>query len=133
VLLRHFCFASIIQRWGMAMVVCLHGRASQQSSHSSGFRVRQTGPEEHPRVNAAELDILESSKHAAGRHSFRLTGTPWRKMLSSRSVWALILSYFCHGYTPYIYFTWFFYLPHARSRPDDRKKVRFGEPFPLQR
>jgi ACS family glucarate transporter-like MFS transporter len=37
-------------------------------------------------------------------------------MLSSGSVWALILSYFCHGYTPYIYFTWFFiYLTRVRG------------------
>jgi ACS family glucarate transporter-like MFS transporter len=31
-------------------------------------------------------------------------------------VWALVLSYFCHGYTPYIFFTWFFiYLTRVRG------------------
>jgi ACS family glucarate transporter-like MFS transporter len=73
-------------------------------------------PEEHPRVNAAELDILGSAHRTGGVHSFRLKGTPWRKMLSRGSVWALILSYVCHGYTPYIYFTWFFvYLTRVRG------------------
>ena len=72
-------------------------------------------PHEHPRVNAAELAAITSdSTHSS--HSFLLRGTPWRKILSSRSVWALLLSYFCHGYTPYIYFTWFFvYLTKVRG------------------
>jgi ACS family glucarate transporter-like MFS transporter len=37
-------------------------------------------------------------------------------MLSSASVWAMLLSYFCQGYMPYIYVTWFFiYLVRVRG------------------
>ncbi|HEX3377508.1 MAG TPA: MFS transporter, partial [Candidatus Acidoferrales bacterium] len=51
-----------------------------------------------------------------GNHSFRSFNTPWKKLFANGSVWALILSYLCHGYTPYIYFTWFFiYLTRVRG------------------
>ncbi|MGI9075542.1 MAG: MFS transporter [Bryobacteraceae bacterium] len=73
-------------------------------------------PEQHPRVNSAELQALERTPARDDHHSFRAIGTPWRKIFRSRSVWGLILSYFCHGYTPYIYFTWFFiYLTRVRG------------------
>lgn len=40
----------------------------------------------------------------------------WGVMLASRDVWAITLSYFCYGYTPAIFFTWFFiYLTRVRS------------------
>jgi len=108
-------FASIIQRWGWRWSFVFSGAFAAIVAFI-WFSCSTNRPEEHPRVNAAELDTLVSSQRPAGKHSFRLTGTPWRKMLSSGSVWALILSYFCHGYTPYIYFTWFFiYLTRIRG------------------
>jgi ACS family glucarate transporter-like MFS transporter len=37
-------------------------------------------------------------------------------MLGNKDVWALFLSYFCFGYTPTIFFTWFFtYLTRERG------------------
>jgi ACS family glucarate transporter-like MFS transporter len=37
-------------------------------------------------------------------------------ILSSGDVWSLTLSYFCYGYTPAIFFTWFFiYLTRVRG------------------
>jgi ACS family glucarate transporter-like MFS transporter len=40
----------------------------------------------------------------------------WGAMLGSKDVWALSLSYFCYGYTPAIFFTWFFpYLTRVRG------------------
>ena len=40
----------------------------------------------------------------------------WRVMLASQDVWAISLSYFCYGYTPAIFFTWFFiYLSRVRG------------------
>lgn len=107
-------FAGTIQRWGWRWSFVLTGMlagivAVVWYSYSTNH------PYEHPRVNSAELEFLKSQP-VSDSHSFSLKGTPWRKMLSSRSVWALILSYFCHGYTPYIYFTWFFiYLTRVRG------------------
>jgi sugar phosphate permease len=77
-------------------------------------------PEQHPGVNAAELALIRSSQgdHVHGRPGGAEPGkrAPWGRMLSSGTVWALLLSYFCQGYTPYIYITWFFiYLERVRG------------------
>jgi ACS family glucarate transporter-like MFS transporter len=41
---------------------------------------------------------------------------PWARLLRSRSVWGLILGYFCQGYPIYFYYTWIFiYLTRVRG------------------
>src|ERR1700704_4562312 len=108
-------FAATNQRLGWRLSFLITGALALIIA-AVWFLYSTNRPEEHPRVNAAELDILGSAHRTGGVHSFRLKGTPWRKMLSRGSVWALILSYVCHGYTPYIYFTWFFvYLTRVRG------------------
>ncbi|HET7841613.1 MAG TPA: MFS transporter, partial [Terriglobia bacterium] len=77
-------------------------------------------PEEHPRVNAAELQLIRAHSERPGSGS-KQTGpnrapVPWRKLLSSPSAWALMLSYFCEGYPNYIFYTWFYiYLVQVRG------------------
>ncbi len=108
-------FAATNQRAGWRWSFVLTGLIALTIASVWYFRSTNR-PEEHPGVNSAELAILGGTPGARSSHSFRLKGTPWRKMLSRGSVWALILSYFCHGYTPYIYFTWFFvYLTRVRG------------------
>jgi ACS family glucarate transporter-like MFS transporter len=75
-------------------------------------------PEQHAEVNAAELDLICPCRAEPGSSKAGLPhrSPPWGRMLSSRSVWAMLLSYFCQGYTPYIYVTWFFiYLARVRG------------------
>jgi ACS family glucarate transporter-like MFS transporter len=70
-------------------------------------------PQEHPRVNGAELAHIELglAPVAAGPRS----PVPWRAMLTSRNVWGLFLSYFAFGYVIWIFFSWFYiYLAEAR-------------------
>ena len=79
------------------------------------WRVYATNlPEQHPRVNDAEIALIR-----AGRPESRAAAagpTPWGKMLSSGSVWGLLLSYFCIAYPAYIFYTWFFiYLVRERG------------------
>jgi ACS family glucarate transporter-like MFS transporter len=108
-------FTGALQRWGWRSSFLLSGilailLAIIWSLYSTNR------PEEHPSVNAAELKILGSSVGSHGTHSFRISGPPWQNFFASSSVWALIASYFCHGYTPYIYYTWFFiYLTSVRG------------------
>ena len=77
-------------------------------------------PEDHPRLNAAERALI-SERQTTGRVESQPGGLPtsrarWRKMLSSRSVWAMSLSSACVGYSIYIYHTWFFiYLVRGRG------------------
>jgi MFS transporter, ACS family, glucarate transporter len=103
-----------IERWGWRSSFVLCGLLAVTVA-LVWFLYSTNRPEEHHGVNAAELKLLGSTWRGNG-HSFRLKGTPWRTIFSSRSVWGLILSYFCHGYTPYIFFTWFFiYLTRVRG------------------
>lgn len=77
-------------------------------------------PEEHRRVNVAELALIRGSAPAStgptSTHDDPRHRTPWGKMFSSRSIWGLILSYFCIAYPAYIFYTWFFiYLVRVRG------------------
>jgi len=75
-------------------------------------------PEEHHRVNEAELTLIRAGRAATGEAAEGQSRppTPWGKMFSSLSVWGLILSYFCIAYPAYIFYTWFFiYLVRVRG------------------
>ncbi len=111
--------AWVMQRWGwrMSFYLC----AVVGVIVALGWRSYATNcPEEHARVNAAELELIHSSPtpnearpRSANSPKRR---APWKKMLSSRSVWGLMFSYFCIGYPAYIYYTWFFiYLVRVRG------------------
>src|SRR6202047_889617 len=67
-------------------------------------------PEEHPRVNQAEVKLIHPDESIKGVPRFQRTAgnVPWKKMLSSISVWGLILGYGCQGYAFYAYFNWFY-------------------------
>jgi MFS transporter, ACS family, glucarate transporter len=74
-------------------------------------------PQEHPRVAAPELKLIEQGIGQSGgtavANSARL---PWAVILGSRNVWCLTFSYFCFGYTAFIFFSWFFiYLTRVRG------------------
>jgi ACS family glucarate transporter-like MFS transporter len=69
-------------------------------------------PEEHRSVNAAELDEIHPGSRKgdiARRDVARAKRVPWLKMLSSVSVWGLILGYACQGYAFYVYYNWFYF------------------------
>jgi ACS family glucarate transporter-like MFS transporter len=71
-------------------------------------------PDQHPWLNDAERKLIhqgipQSDPINAPKFS-------WGDMLGSRDVWIITLSYFCYGYTPAIFFTWFFiYLTRVRG------------------
>jgi ACS family glucarate transporter-like MFS transporter len=69
-------------------------------------------PEEHKSVNAAELHSIRpgSQKGDVARRDVALAKhVPWLRMLSSISVWGLILGYLCQGYAFYVYYNWFYF------------------------
>lgn len=70
-------------------------------------------PEDHPSISKAELNEIRAGRNA--RKSANGSKVNWGKMLSNRSVWGLLLGYFCQGYPIYFYHTWFFiYLVRER-------------------
>ncbi len=70
-------------------------------------------PEEHASVNDAERDLIR-----AGAKPRESTGAavPWRRILSSSTLWFLCVMYFCYNYTLNSYIDWFpTYLVDARG------------------
>jgi ACS family glucarate transporter-like MFS transporter len=71
-------------------------------------------PDQHPRLNDAERKWIHHG--LPQRDSLDAPKISWGTMLGSKDVWALTVSYFCFGYSPGIYFTWFFiYLTRVRG------------------
>lgn len=68
-------------------------------------------PEENPRVNAEELQIIHpASNDASPARADRVAiKVPWLAMLKSLSVWGLILGYGFQGYAFYVYYNWFYF------------------------
>jgi ACS family glucarate transporter-like MFS transporter len=113
-ILAPILFAATMHKWGWRSSFVVSGILAVLVG-IVWFLYSTNRPKEHPRVSPEELELLSSTQRIQS-HSFQLKGTPWRKFFSSRSVWALIASYFCHGYTPFIFFTWFFvYLTRVRG------------------
>jgi ACS family glucarate transporter-like MFS transporter len=55
---------------------------------------------------------------------------PWRRVIQSKEVWAVTLSYFCYGYVAWIFFSWFYrYL--AKVRGLDLKASAFYTMLPF--
>jgi ACS family glucarate transporter-like MFS transporter len=91
-------------------------------------------PQEHAGVNAAELAAIlgpggrDAQDSTAGQS--RPRRTPWGKIFSNRSLWALMLSHFCLVYPVYIFFTWFFiYLVRVRGLTTSAVGIWGSTPF----
>ena len=83
-------------------------------------------PREHPRVNAAELELLKETRQNSLGH----VPVPWRKLLRSRTVWLLWLQYFCFSYGWYFYITWLpKYLKEARGLELQKGALLAGLPL----
>ncbi|HST09599.1 MAG TPA: MFS transporter [Terriglobales bacterium] len=80
-------------------------------------------PAEHPDVSASELATIQAGLTSTGAgpstqetEDRARTLVPWRRVVRSREVWALTVSYFCYGYVAWIFFSWFFrYLAKVRG------------------
>jgi MFS transporter, ACS family, glucarate transporter len=72
-------------------------------------------PEEHARVNAEELQLIQRGRGHKPKDDVGARKTPWKHMLSKRSIWGILLGYLCQGFPIYFYHTWFFiYLVRVR-------------------
>ena len=101
------------------------------------FIAARDTPEEHPRVSSSELVAIQSgltvparngpSPEAGARNRVLV---PWRRVVRSREVWAVTISYFCYGYVAWIFFSWFYrYL--AKVRGLDLKASAFYSMLPF--
>ena len=93
------------------------------------FSARDT-PAEHPGVSASELALIRSGLTQTESSHDQKALVPWRRVLQSKEVWALTVSYFCYGYVAWIFFSWFYrYL--AKVRGLDLKASAFYTMLPF--
>lgn len=97
------------------------------------FAARDT-PAEHPRVSPSELATIQSGlkvTQTPTTHADEPTAlVPWTRVVRSREVWAITVSYFCYGYVAWIFFSWFYrYL--AKVRGLDLKASAFYSMLPF--
>lgn len=73
-------------------------------------------PTEHSGVSASELMLIRSGLTQGALKNGTKTLVPWGRVLRSKAVWAVTLSYFCYGYVAWIFFSWFYrYLAKVRG------------------
>lgn len=84
------------------------------------FFAARDNPAQHPQVSAAELNTIQSGLSVAdgtpnaAKQPDALV--PWTRVIRSREVWAVTISYFCYGYVAWIFFSWFYrYLAKVRG------------------
>jgi MFS transporter, ACS family, glucarate transporter len=93
------------------------------------FTARDT-PAEHPAVSASELALIRSGLTQMESTHGQKALVPWRRVLQSKEVWALTVSYLCYGYVAWIFFSWFYrYL--AKVRGLDLKASAFYTMLPF--
>lgn len=119
---------AIMQRWGWRMSFYLCGLLGVVVALVWHLYATNR-PEDHPRVNAQELNLILSSR-ARDLSAPERRRTPWGLIFSSGSVWGLMLSYFCLGYSAYIFYTWFFiYLVRERGLTVTQGSLAGATPF----
>jgi ACS family glucarate transporter-like MFS transporter len=97
------------------------------------FCARDT-PAEHKSVSAAELQLIRSGLAQSPLDNKspdkNKTLLPWGRVLQSKEIRAVTLSYFCYGYVAWIFFSWFYrYL--AKVRGLDLKASAFYTMLPF--
>jgi ACS family glucarate transporter-like MFS transporter len=94
------------------------------------FFIARDTPAEHPRVSTSELALIRSGLTESESKNDSKALVSWRRVIQSREVWALTLSYFCYGYVAWIFFSWFYrYL--AKVRGLDLKASAFYTMLPF--
>ena len=86
------------------------------------YGIARDTPAQHPWVSAAEQSRIDAglTLGATTQQNPVLiadrAAVPWSKILASREVWAVTVSYFCFGYVAWIFFSWFYiYLAKVRG------------------
>lgn len=87
-------------------------------------------PDEHSSVSASELALIRSGLTQAAPKNDAKALLSWGRVVQSKEVWGVTISYFCYGYVAWIFFSWFYrYL--AKVRGLDLKATAFYTMLPF--
>lgn len=87
----------------------------------------RNSPEEHPAVDPAELQFIQSGRTDVPSHG---RGLPWKRLLTNRNVLALSLMYSGYTWGLYFYLTWLpTYLAEGRGVAWERVGLAAAAPF----
>jgi len=93
------------------------------------FLFARDTPEEHSGVSADELAVIRTGMAQPSPDNKKVL-LPWGRVLRSKEIRAVTLSYFCYGYVAWIFFSWFYrYL--AKVRGLDLKASAFYTMLPF--
>lgn len=92
---------AVVRAWNWPVVFYLFGSIGILLALVWIALIRNS-PAEHPRISAAERDLLEQGGAAVRG----VKVTPWGKLLSQPAVWALIFNHFCCNWILYVLLTW---------------------------
>jgi ACS family glucarate transporter-like MFS transporter len=99
------------------------------------FLAARDTPGEHPGVSPSELALIRSGLTQVNPRQVEPKNdpkalVPWVRVVQSKEVWAVTVSYFCYGYIAWIFFSWFYrYL--AKVRGLDLKASAFYTMLPF--
>jgi ACS family glucarate transporter-like MFS transporter len=94
------------------------------------FCIARDTPAEHSGVSVSELTLIHSGLAQVVPKSDPKALISWRRVMQSKEVRAITLSYFCYGYVAWIFFSWFYrYL--AKVRGLDLKASAFYTMLPF--
>jgi ACS family glucarate transporter-like MFS transporter len=94
------------------------------------FLAARDTPGEHPGVSPSELALIRSGLTQREVTNNPKDLVPWARVVQSKEVWAVTVSYFCYGYIAWIFFSWFYrYL--AKVRGLDLKASAFYTMLPF--
>src|SRR5450432_171130 len=82
------------------------------------YRMARDSPAEHLGVSRSELALMHAGLAASAKRSSSSSPllVPWSKVLASKEVLTITISYFCFGYVAWIFFSWFYiYLAKVRG------------------
>jgi ACS family glucarate transporter-like MFS transporter len=121
--------AWITQQWGWRVSFYISGLLGLFVVLIWEWYVTNT-PNEHPKVNPQELALIQSDSQTRPKKSREFQKTPWKQMLSNRSVWGILLGYMCQGFPMYFFHTWFFiYLVRVRHLSISEGGIWGSTPF----
>lgn len=92
----------IVERHGWPMVFYVFGGLGLVWT-AAWFRSAYNSPSEHPRISPEELALLHADAAPA---TVDKPPVPWRQILSSSAVWALIINHFCSNWVFYMLLAW---------------------------